>query len=60
MILLQGLLAILGGCIVFIRNPRKTVINWIRKVRGISNLEVSQKNSPDRNGNAKNDDKYNN
>ena len=59
MILLQGLIAILGGCIVFIRNPKKTIINWIRKVRGIKDLEVSQENSVDLNKNSKNDDKSN-
>jgi hypothetical protein len=59
MILLQGLIAILGGCIVFIRNPKKTIINWIRKVRGIKDLEVSQENSVDLNKNYKNDDKSN-
>ena len=59
MILLQGLIAILGGCIVFIRNPKKTIINWIRKVRGIKDLEVSQENSVDLNENSKNDDKSN-
>jgi len=59
MIILQGLIAILGGCIVFIRNPKKTIINWIRKVRGIKDLEVSQENSVDLNENSKNDDKSN-
>ena len=59
MIILQGLIAILGGCIVFIRNPKKTIINWIRKVRGIKDLEVSQENSVDLNKNSKNDDKSN-
>ena len=59
MILLQGLLAILGGCLVFIRNPKKTIINWIRKARGIKDLDVSQENSTDLNGNSKNDDKSN-
>ena len=59
MILLQGLIAILGGCIVFIRNPKKTVINYIRKVRGVKDLEVSQENSVDLNENYKNDDKSN-
>lgn len=59
MILLQGLIAILGGCIVFIRNPKKTIINWIRKVRGVKDLEVSQENSTDLNGNSKNDNKSN-
>jgi hypothetical protein len=57
MILIQGLIAILGGCIVFIRNPKKTIINWIRKVRGIKDLEVSQENSTDLNGNSKIDNK---
>ena len=59
MILLQGLIAVLGGCIVFIRNPKKTVINYIRKVRGVKDLEVSQENSVDLNENSKNDDKSN-
>tara|TARA_B100000795_G_C22483259_1_gene317462 strand:+ start:171 stop:431 length:261 start_codon:yes stop_codon:yes gene_type:complete len=59
MILLQGLIAILGGCIVFIRNPKKTIINWIRKVRGLKDLEVSQENSVDLNENSKDDDKSN-
>lgn len=59
MILLQGLIAVLGGCIVFIRNPKKTVINYIRKVRGVKDLEVSQENSVDLNENYKNDDKSN-
>ncbi len=50
MILLQVLMAILGGCIVFMRNPKKVVINWIRKMRGNKDLKASKKNSPDPNG----------
>jgi len=57
MILLQALLAILGGFIVFIRNPKKTIMNWIRYLRGNKDLKVTNKNSPDTNrGNDRSND----